>query len=291
LTSENTRRYFLQTTAALVTGAVLGFGADIAHDTHHIVVEKIEITLRRLPSVLHGLRIAQLSDFHYDREFDSYVIRAAVRRTNELHPDIVVLTGDYVTKRWSKRRDPASARNAILCGKLLSELQPRLGIFAVLGNHDHHTDAEFVAQALRRYGFQVLRNQSVPVEQNGARLWFAGLDDVISGNENLATTLHGVPDAEPKILLVHEPDYADLVPPGAIDLQLSGHSHGGQIVFPLMGALYLPPLARKYPWGLRRLGTLTLYTNRGVGTITIPARWNAAPEITLFTLRSGEVLV
>ena len=273
--------------AALGTTSVLGV-ADLAHDTHSIVVEKIEIRLRRLPSALDGLRIAQLSDFHYDHYFDSYAIRAAVRRTNELRPDVVVLTGDYVSKGWSKPREINAAHNAEICSRLLSDLQPRLETFAVLGNHDFYTDPEFVSRALRSCGIRVLRNESAPVEQNGARLWFAGVDDVVAGSADLRKTLRGLPESEPRILLVHEPDYADWVPRDATDLQLSGHSHGGQIVFPIVGPLYLPPLARKYPWGLRRLAGLTLYTNRGVGTIGIPARWNCPPEVTLFTLRSAE---
>jgi predicted MPP superfamily phosphohydrolase len=266
---------------------VLGLGADVAHSTRHVVVENVEVRLHRLPHALDGLRVAQLSDFHYDRYVDNHIISAAVTRTNELQPDLVVLTGDFVTQRFLTRRDPEAAHNVEPCGRLLGELKSRLGTLAVLGNHDYYTDANFVAEALNDCGIRVLRNQAWPIEQNEARLWIIGVDDVLFGGDDLGTALKGVPRLEPKLLLAHEPDYADWVPQGVIDFQLSGHSHGGQIRFPFVGPLYLPPLARKYPLGLRQLGMLTLYTNRGVGTIRIPARWNCPPEVTLFTLRAG----
>ena len=113
------------------------------------------------------------------------------------------------------------------------------------------------------------------------------MDDVLAGRPDLGLALRGIPTDEPVILLAHEPDWADYVAPHPVDLQLSGHSHGGQIRFPLIGAVVLPELARKYPWGLRRIGSLTLYTNAGIGTILVPMRLNCPPEITLITLRAG----
>lgn len=132
-----------------------------------------------------------------------------------------------------------------------------------------------------------MRNYFLHVERAGARLWIAGVDDVLGGKARLSQSLQAIPRDETTVLLVHEPDYADLVRGYPVDLQLSGHSHGGQVRFPLVGAPVLPRLARKYPWGLRQLGSLTLYTNRGIGTTSLPARLNSAPEVTLLTLRSG----
>src|SRR5262249_34591136 len=119
-----------------------------------------------------------------------------------------------------------------------------------------------------------------------SRLWLAGVDDVIEGKPDMDRTLRGIPGNEAVILLAHEPDFADQVVQYPVDLQLSGHSHGGQVRIPLIGAPYLPELGRKYPWGLRRIGRLTLYTNVGIGTIRVPFRWNCPPEITLITLRA-----
>jgi predicted MPP superfamily phosphohydrolase len=283
-----TRRQFLATSALGAAGlAAIGAGA-LYHDTTNLQITRLEVTLHRLPPRFDGLRIVQLSDFHWDPYIDNRVIAAAVRAANSLQPDLIVLTGDFVTQGpFSARYDPPAARNAEPCSQILSRLRSRLGIFAILGNHDYYTDPNLVAEILRGRGFHVLRNQSFALEQDGARLWMAGINDAVAGADDLGLALQRIPPSEATILLAHEPDFADWVPPGRVDLQLSGHSHGGQIVLPVIGPPYLPPLARKYPWGLRRLGPLTLYTNRGVGTITLPVRFNCPPELTLFTLRSS----
>ncbi len=283
-----TRRQFLATSALGAIGlAAVGAGA-LYHDTTDLKITRLDVPLRRLPSRFDGLRIVQLSDFHYDRYVDVRIITSAVQAANQLQPDLVVLTGDFVTQGpFTGQYDPPSARDAEPCSQILSRLRSRLGIFAVLGNHDYYTDPNMVAEILRSRGFHVLRNHSFAVEQEGSRLWIAGVNDVVAGADDLELALQKIPASETVVLLAHEPDFADWVPPGRVDLQLSGHSHGGQIVLPVIGPPYLPPLARKYPWGLRQLGPLTLYTNRGVGTITLPLRFNCPPEITLFTLRSS----
>lgn len=283
-----TRRQLLATSALGAIGlAAIGAGA-LYHDTADLKITRLDVPLRRLPSRFDGLRIVQLSDFHYDRYVDVRIITSAVQAANQLQPDLVVLTGDFVTQGpFTGQYDPPSARDAEPCSQILSRLRSRLGIFAVLGNHDYYTDPNVVAEILRSRGFHVLRNHSFAVEQEGSRLWIAGVNDVVAGADDLELALQKIPASETVVLLAHEPDFADWVPPGRVDLQLSGHSHGGQIVLPVIGPPYLPPLARKYPWGLRHLGPLTLYTNRGVGTITLPLRFNCPPEITLFTLRSS----
>jgi predicted MPP superfamily phosphohydrolase len=155
----------------------------------------------------------------------------------------------------------------------------------VLGNHDVKSDPNLVEGLLRAVGIQVLANQSVPIEGNGTRLWLSGVNDPLEGKPDLAQTLHSVAPDEPVILLAHEPDYADHVVRYPVDLQLSGHTHGGQIRVPFLPPGYLPPLGRKYVWGLYKIGGLTLYTNRGLGTVNVPVRMNCPPEITLLTLR------
>jgi predicted MPP superfamily phosphohydrolase len=283
-----TRRQFLATSALGAAGlAALGAGA-LYRDTTGLRLTRLEVRLSRLPARFDGLRIVQLSDFHYDPYVDVRVITAAVSRVSQLQPDLVVLTGDFVTQGpFSGRYDPPAARNTEPCAQILAGMKPPMGVFAVLGNHDYHTDPDLVATVLRSRGFRVLRNQSFALELDGARLWLAGVNDAVVGADDLELALQQIPPKEAVVLLAHEPDLADWVPPGRVDLQLSGHSHGGQIVLPIIGPPYLPPLARKYPWGLRRLGPLTLYTNRGVGTITLPVRFNCPPELTLFTLRSS----
>jgi predicted MPP superfamily phosphohydrolase len=244
--------------------------------------------LARLPAALDGFTIAQLSDFHYDEIFSVVPIRNAIEMVNRLHPDLVVLTGDFVTlpmlalhddRRWAKAAEP--------CGELLGGLRARLGSLAVLGNHDVNSNPRFVTAALESHGIRVLRNRSQPVQKNGSRVWFCGLDS-LAGDPDLDLALRTVPKGEAVVLLVHEPDFADEASRHSVDLQLSGHSHGGQVWLPGIGAPWLPPYARKYPRGKYTVSALQLYTNIGLGTIRMPVRLNCAPEVTLFTLRAGE---
>ena len=287
--SRFTRRQLLSGAAAATAAGGLAVATDaVTVGAHHLVVERIEVRLARLPERLDGFTIVQLSDFHYGW-FNEPIIRSSVARTNELGPDVVVLTGDFVSHPYLSGDARSSARSAEPCAVLLSGLRARLGTFAVLGNHDATTDPDFVSDALSGHAIHVLRNSSVALERDGARLWLAGLDDVLEGEQDLDRALSGIGREESTLLLVHEPDYADHVARQhvhmPVDFQLSGHSHGGQIRFPLVGPLYLPELAQKYVQGLHQVGPMKLYTNRGVGTIGLPARLNCPPEITLFTLR------
>jgi hypothetical protein len=248
----------------------------------------VDIALPRLPPNLDGLTIAHLSDFHFDPYFSVTPIEAAIRIVNDVKPDLVVLTGDFVTLPLLQTRATVmdAVRQAEPCADLLRQLHAPLGTWAVLGNHDVFTHPLHVDASLRESGIRVLRNRAAPLERGGSRIWLAGVDDVLAGGDDLDRALRGIPSVEAVILLVHEPDFADRAANYSVDLQLSGHSHGGQVRFPFVGALYLPQLARKYPLGLREIGRLKLYTNPGVGTLRIPVRWNCPPEVTLIRLRS-----
>jgi len=246
-----------------------------------------EIALRRWPARLDGFTIAQLSDFHYDPYFSQHPLHAAIKMINGLHPDLIVLTGDFVSLPLfsdTQEGDRKAAFAAEPCARLLWQMQAPHGLWAVLGNHDCYTDANVVTGVLRTQGIQLLANQSAPIEANGARFWLAGVGDALVRAADLDATLQSVPD-EATILLAHEPDYADHVARYPVDLQLSGHSHGGQVRVPFVGPFYLPEMGRKYVWGLYTIGRLTLYTNPGLGTVGVPVRWNCSPEITLLTLR------
>ncbi len=243
----------------------------------------------RWPDALDGFRIVQLSDLHYDPYFGSKPIEIAVRITNSLSPDLVALTGDFVTIPPIETRASllGAAEQIEPCTQLLKPLRSRYGSFAVLGNHDEFSDPHIVARGLAAHGIEVLQNRAVPIEHNGARFFLAGVDDVLGGNADLDVAMRGISSGEPVILLAHEPDFADDAARYPIGLQLSGHSHGGQVRVPYLWPLFLPPLSRKYPMGLYQVGELALYTNVGIGTIHIPMRWNCLPEITVVTLRCG----
>jgi predicted MPP superfamily phosphohydrolase len=249
----------------------------------------MEVVLARLPKAFDGFTIAHLSDFHYDR-FSLAPLTAGIEIVNRLHPDLVVLTGDFVTAPLFHNlfhNGKLSAGAVEPCASLLAQLHPRLGIVAILGNHDVISGVRRITEVLQSNGISVLRNRSIPLEQGGSRIWLCGLDSLLEGKPNLDLALQRVPSNELVVLLVHEPDFADKAAHYPVDLQLSGHSHGGQVWLPGIGAPWLPEFAQKYPRGLYRVGPLILYTNIGLGTIRLPIRLNCPPEVTLLTLRSA----
>jgi uncharacterized protein len=275
----------LRTGAAAAVTAVAADAAIL--EPNHPRLVQLELPLQRLPEAWDGFRIVQLSDFHFDRYFSVVPLRKAIEIVNPLQPDLIVLTGDFVTLPIFSggTRSKQSAAEVEPCSELLAQLRARSGLFACLGNHDAGTDPVRVAETLQARGIQVLRNRSLPLEREGSRLWLCGVDDVLEGDPALDLTLLGIPPDEPVVLLAHEPDFAIEVSRHRVDLQLSGHSHGGQVRIPLLGAPYLPELGRKFPKGLYKVGSLNLYTNVGLGTVRIPVRFDCPPEITLFTLR------
>ena len=280
----NTRRQLLR--RALVAGAVALVGDALLVEPNRPRIVRRDVTLKRWPERLQGFTIALLADFHYDPCFSVHPLRAAVGMVNELRPDMILLGGDFVSQPVVGDETKA-ALEAEPCAHLLREMQAAHGLWAVMGNHDCSTDPKHITSALEAEGIRVLANTSVPIERDGARFWLAGVSDVLRGAADLAKTLHDVPAREATILLAHEPDFADYVAHFPVDLQLSGHSHGGQVRLPLLPPLYLPKMAKKYAWGLRTVGPLTLYTNIGIGTVGLPVRLNCPPEITLLTLRQS----
>lgn len=244
-----------------------------------------DLSLRRWPQGLEGFTVVVLSDFHYDPVFSVHPLHASIGIVNQLRPDLIVLTGDFVSAPLIDGDSEKAASTVDPCARLLRQMHATHGLWAVMGNHDERTDRDRVTSALQGEGIQVLANQSAAIERNGARFWLSGVNDVLAGTADLDKTLHDVPANEATVLLAHEPDYADEVARYPVDLQLSGHSHGGQIRLPFLRPLYLPELAEKYIWGLYRIGPLTLYTNPGLGTVGLPVRLNCPPEITLLTLR------
>jgi len=246
-----------------------------------------EFFLARWPERLNGFTIALLSDFHFDPYFSVHPLHAAIPMVNGLDPDLIVLTGDFVTKPLIGD-DEKAAFAAEPCARLLRQMTAPHGLWAVMGNHDDSTNVEHVMRALQAESIQVLANQSEAIEHDGGRIWLAGVNDVLGRTADLSKTLHRVPADEAVILLAHEPDFADEAARFPVDLQLSGHSHGGQIRLPLLPPLYLPALAKKYVLGTYQVGPLTLYTNAGLGTIGLPMRLNCPPEITFLILRRSK---
>jgi predicted MPP superfamily phosphohydrolase len=279
-----TRRRFLRAAGAAGALALAADSILLAPNRPHIVRQ--DFFLPRWPERLNGFTIAFLSDFHYDPYFSSHPLHAAIPMVNGLRPDLIVFGGDFVSVPWAGD-DRKGALAAEPCAALLRQMTAPHGLWAVLGNHDEGTDHRHVTRALQAENIQVLANQSQAIERDGARFWLSGVNDVLSRTADLSKALRRVPAGEAVILLAHEPDFADEASKFPIDLQLSGHSHGGQVRIPLLPPLYLPEMGRKYILGTYHVGPITLYTSAGLGTVDVPMRLNCPPEITLLTLRSS----
>jgi predicted MPP superfamily phosphohydrolase len=259
------------------------------YERHHLQIMHRTLTLDRLAPQFDGLRIVQVSDIHYDQYSEPAYVRDVVYQINQQKPDIVLLTGDYVSE--GPMPSAFGAKSSYPCAEILSGIACK-NRWGVLGNHDAHVDPTMVTDAMETHGFPILANRHIPFERGGARLWIAGVKDIGMQDPDLDKAApRGLQQAkEPVILLAHEPDYAThVVKHGGVDLMLSGHTHGGQIRLPFVGALYLPPLGRKFPEGLFPLQNgLQLYVNRGIGTVGVPFRFDCRPELTVMTLRSAE---
>ncbi|HEV7681162.1 MAG TPA: metallophosphoesterase [Pyrinomonadaceae bacterium] len=242
-----------------------------------LTVEHQKIHLPRLPRELDGFRVVQLSDIHHSPFTSREQIERAVETANSLQPDIVALTGDYVSKERAY---------AAPCAELLGTLRARWGVYAVLGNHDHWTDAALITDLFRAEGITVLVNQGMRFENKGAAFWLAGVDDTMVGLEDLSLALAGSSDNEFKLLLAHNPIILRRAARAGVDLVLSGHTHGGQVRLRSdRKANRRPP--RRLLKGLARQGDTQIYITRGLGTVVLPVRFGCPPEVSLLELRTA----
>jgi uncharacterized protein len=278
------RRRFLKLAARGIAAGGLGAIGGGAYITQiepaFVSVSQLEIKLPHLAPASDGLTLAQISDLHLGEWMNRDRLLSVVRQVNALTPDIIAITGDFVSVL-----NPTVTADLAFC---LSELKAREKIVASLGNHDHWTDAATVRRVIAQVPqIQLLDNSNIRLERSGASLYIAGVDDIWEKCHDLGKALADIPTSQPIILLAHEPDYADeAAAVGRVGLQLSGHTHGGQFCIPGIGALVLPPLGLKYASGLFDVQGMALYVNRGLGMVRPLVRFNCRPEITLFTLRS-----
>jgi uncharacterized protein len=240
------------------------------------------IRMRRLPVALDGLKIVQLSDIHLSLFTPIEEVQRAVDLANAQQPDLVALTGDYVTF------SPAYIWPA---ARALGRLRARLGTFAVLGNHDFRVSADEITRALCSQRIRVLRDSHYPLRSSRGTLWLVGVDDLWGAFEDLQRALESVPAQEPKVLLCHNPLAAGRAARLGIDLMLSGHTHGGQIRLPFIRSLYRSKFGGRFVEGWSRLGDTQIYVSRGIGKVVVPVRLACPPEITCLRLRreSGPV--
>lgn len=246
-------------------------------EPHMISVEHQPIRLRRLPKIFEGFRIVQLSDIHHGPFSSTEQIERAVQTANSLKPDIIALTGDYI----SRERQYAAS-----CAEMLGRLHARYGVYAVLGNHDHWTDAALLTDLFRAEGICVLVNEGMRFEMDGAAFWLAGVDDTMVGLEDLPLALAGSRQDEIKLLLAHNPIVLRRAARAGVDLVLSGHTHGGQVAIRSERSAS-GRARRRLLKGLGRQGNTQIYVNRGLGTVVLPIRYGCPPEVTLLELRCG----
>ena len=268
---------------AALGGALLG-GAVYARKVEPEEVEVVSapLVLPRLDRRFDGYRIAQISDLHADDWMTPGRVLSLVGLVNAEEPDLVLITGDFAT--YSRLHSKIRHLPDLVAP--LKRLRAPDGSFAVLGNHDHKTNAQVVRRVLAASGVTELCNTVLTLRRGGASLHLCGVDSALEGVSRPERVLERLPKEGAAILLAHEPDVADEVAAtGRFDLQLSGHSHGGQLGLPLLRFPFLPKLSRKYPVGLYRVGKMFLYTNRGLGAHP-RFRFACRPEITVFTLRA-----
>jgi len=246
-----------------------------------IDVTEHRIALPRLPHGLRNLRIVQLSDIHHGLYLPLQAVMDAVELANRLEPAIAVLTGDFITYSRAYIQPVAET---------LAGLQARLGIYAVLGNHDFRVSAEAVTRALRRHGIHVLRNQHTAVRARGETLYVAGVDDLHYGAD-LARAMRHVPAHAASILLSHHPGMIRQAAQAGVGLMLSGHTHGGQVRLPVPpskangnGQGESQARRRHFVAGLDALDGTQVYVSRGIGTVVVPVRFRCPAEIPIFHL-------
>jgi predicted MPP superfamily phosphohydrolase len=248
-------------------------------EASQIRVRRMNATLPHLPAAFAGKTIAVLADLHHGPFVGIGFIHEAVRMANALSPDIVALVGDFAHKgtHTSEQLPP--------CLEALSQLRAPFGVFAVPGNHDMQNHGAVYREVIATTPLTDLTNRSMRLTASGEHLWLAGVDDLWWGKPNQTAALKDIPKRSAVVLLSHNPDFAEEQPDDRVGLVLSGHTHGGQIYLPVLGALWMPSkYGDKYRCGLVEGPASQVFVSRGLGEAGVPLRLNCPPEINLLTL-------
>ena len=242
-------------------------------------VTPVTVPLPNLPPAFDGYRIVHLSDIHLGTGLTPQYLRAVVQTANRERPDLLVLTGDLISIRGNGIEDAGAA---------LAKLHAPDGVWAILGNHDYAASPRWIAALLDDAGIRLMINEHHVLRRGDDRLLLVGIDDVVRGMPDLCAALADAPEGVPAVLLAHEPDYAfTAAADPRITLQLSGHTHGGQVRLPGFGSLILPVMGHSFAAGLHRVHHLTVYITTGIGTGFFSFRFNCRPEIAVLTLVRG----
>ncbi|MCD4782921.1 MAG: metallophosphoesterase [Candidatus Eremiobacteraeota bacterium] len=274
-----TRRQFIKNALRIgIYTSVVGLGLySFLYEPGHITMERLELPVHNLPPYWEGKKIVLVSDIHRSEVVSTDFLSKAFQKINAEKPDVIFLTGDYVT---GSREYIDSLKSLLL--KLKTKTGDG-GKIAVLGNHDYWTDADYIKKRLTQGGFQILVNEKKDIGPTGAKLRILGADDLWCGVKDIKRLLGMVnPDRDAVILLSHNPDIFLDKEFGKIPVTvLAGHTHGGQVNLPIIGAPIVPA---KFVRGFYKKGESLMYVNRGLGLIAPPIRFNCPPEITVFKL-------
>lgn len=241
----------------------------------------VNLTIPELSTNFEGFKIVQISDLHTDDSMNQSKLAKIIKLIDKQQPDIIAITGDFFTS------EPNLEKIDLLENNLVN-LLPKEKTVAVLGNHDHYYDSQIIKDVLQHSNILELDNSVYTIQRGEDKLNIAGVDDYWKRKSRLDLVMEQLPEDGVAILLAHEPDYADVSSvKNRFALQMSGHSHGGQVRIPFFTPPVLPPLGKKYPVGRYQVGNMVQYTNRGVGMVRPRVRFGSRPEITVFTLHHG----
>lgn len=239
-------------------------------------IQRVTVLVPRLPHPFMGMSVAFLSDIHHGPFTSLEYVHRLVQLTNSLCPDVVLLGGDYVHRSSLYIRP---------CLQALANLKCHLGTYGVLGNHDHWEGAAVTREAMKSSGIIELTNSGTWIERDGARLRLSGVGDLWEDEQDIDNALADTRQSETSILLSHNPDFVETITDPRVGLVLSGHTHGGQIVLPVVGAPRVPSrYGQKYLRGLVETRNTQVFVSRGLGTVTPPLRFCCRPEIVLITI-------
>jgi predicted MPP superfamily phosphohydrolase len=250
-------------------------------DSLNFEVVPVDVDIPDLHPAFDGLKVVHITDIHLGQWISIDRLKGVMNLVNQQKPDIIAITGDFVSYAIDHLIDDLT--------DCLSILEPKFASIAVLGNHDHWLGADKIRKSLCDSNIIDISNNVYTLEHEGAMLNFAGVDSVMLGKHRLDVVMDKLPDSGPAILLAHEPDFADISSTtGRFSLQISGHSHGGQFLIPGVGTFIRGSQFLKYPAGKYKVGDMIQYTNRGLGTNIFWIRINCPPEITVFNLKRKE---
>jgi uncharacterized protein len=284
------RSFIKKTIGSFLTFVGAGYGGYFyAHqiEPRMLKVNSHAIKHVDIPKSFDGFKIVQFSDTHLGFQYDLNQFKKMLIQISNLKPDIIFFTGDLMDA-------PNQYQYADEIMPLLKNLEAPFGKYSIYGNHDHGGyGSDIYKNIMELSDFKLLLNDSAQIQLlDGSSIYVLGIDDAMLGRPNFESAIENVPKNSYKILLSHAPDLADQAVDFGVQLQLSGHSHGGQIQIPFVGALITPPFAKKYREGFYEIETsefpLTLYVNRGIGTTRLPFRFLSKPELTIFTLISPQ---